>query len=213
MLSGLFKRKDRKSKAQTDDDDPDFLQKEISANRQSPQPKVSSYSDERQAAPLSPSRSQPARQSSKLQKAPPNRVSKQKSSPRQEDAAFATRSQPLAVAPPVAPVGPSVAPQLDEPITSSPLSNPFEEGGAFESNGANKAHQSLAAPAAQPKAQSREQTPEAPGAATTADRAQVDARARNVFSPIKDALRPNAAAAATIEPKPEKLKKARARMA
>ena len=212
MLSGLFKRKDRKSKTQTEDDDPEWLQKQIAASRQSPQPKASSESTERQVAPLSPSKSQPSRQSSKLQKAPPpsRGNSKQKGSPKQEPPSPKEQQQHLSVTPVTN--APSAAPQLDQPILSSPLSNPFEDGAAFDESGANGPARS--ASAQQQSIKSREQTPEPHDPAATADRAQADARSRNVFAPIKDALRSGpGGGAAPHEAKPEKVKKARERMA
>ena len=72
MLSGLFKRKDKKGKSQGEEDDSELLSREISG--QPLQPKVSSEStfQDGQSPQSSPQqRSPPQRQSSKLQKAPP----------------------------------------------------------------------------------------------------------------------------------------------
>lgn len=71
MLSGLFKRKDRKSKSQVDEDDSEWLSKEIA--KDSPKSKASSenLAQDAQSPPTSPQRNQPQKQTSKLQKAPP----------------------------------------------------------------------------------------------------------------------------------------------
>ena len=74
MLSGLFKRKDRKSKAPEDEDD--VLEKvSEESSRSSPQPKTSSESITQDVK--SPPKQQlaPQRQTSKLQKAPPPEIS------------------------------------------------------------------------------------------------------------------------------------------
>lgn len=105
MLSGLFKRKDRKSKSQNpgEDEDPDWLAKEIaSQSRQSPQPKVSSESQPKSSSDsqpkissdltsqdtrsgrASPGSRSPSRQGSKLQKPQPIKSSPTKRSPSRE---------------------------------------------------------------------------------------------------------------------------------
>ena len=105
MLSGLFKRKDRKSKSQSpgEEEDPDWLAKEITnQSRQSPQPKVSSESQPKSSSDsqpkvssdltsqdtrsgrASPGSRSPSRQGSKLQKPQPIKSSPTKRSPSRE---------------------------------------------------------------------------------------------------------------------------------
>jgi len=113
MLSGLFKRKDRKSKSQSpgDDEDPDWLAKEISnQSRQPPQSKVSSESQPKSSSDsqpkvssdltsqdtrsgrASPGSRSPSRQGSKLQKPQPIRVSPTKRSPSREGQVSPTKA-------------------------------------------------------------------------------------------------------------------------
>lgn len=74
MLSGLFKRKDKKSRSQDEDmDESEKVSEEIS--RLSPQPKLSSDSLSQDVPPTKPAQLTPQRHPSKLQKAPPGNLS------------------------------------------------------------------------------------------------------------------------------------------
>ena len=198
MLSGLFKRKDRKSKAQSDDEDPEWLRQEIAASRQSPQPKLSldSSSAETTSTPASPQKTQPQRQSSKLQKNPPvksNSISKRPGSREGQ------------ISPRTSGVDPRVnSAQSDQVSTSSPPENPFDNPRFVEPESKFEA--------VQPKPSLRIKTPEQssdPYQSTGAPRSSPDGKTRNVFSPIKDVLRPTQS---STESRPEKVKKATSRM-
>ena len=104
MLGGLFKRRDRKSKTQSEEDDSETV-----SSRQSPQPKVSSESAP--SEPNSPGKNQPVRQTSKLQKNPPPSKSN----------SFNKGTQRINTA-----EQPSAAPQVEAPQQISPLTNPFD---------------------------------------------------------------------------------------
>ena len=192
-MFSLFKRKDRKYRAQSDDEDPDWLSKEMASSRRSPQPKVSSESLD-QSTP-SPQRNQPQRQISKLQKAPPTKSNSNTKQPasREDHTVKAINTSP-----------PSAAPQLEQPIASSPLINPFDDEETFGRE---------IVPTKPSLHLQTDQTEKATNQRSPTDsknqRSPTESRARNVFSPIRDVLRPPA----NSEAKPEKVKKATSRMA
>lgn len=113
MLSGLFKRKDRKHRGQEDDTE-DYEKVSEELPRDSSQPKESSESLSQEAqAPKSASQ-QPQRQSSKLQKAPPTKHIPVKPPPRAEQKG-ALVEQPF--------VGPQLnsgPPAVDGPVLTPP---------------------------------------------------------------------------------------------
>ena len=185
MLGGLFKRRERKSKTQTEDDDMEWLAKETGVNRQSPQPKVSSESvpSEPTSTPSSPQKNQPVRQTSKLQKNPPSKSN-----------SFNRGSQKSVATEPI-----SMAPQLDAPQQTSPLTNPFENLAGGEVIADRTAIQQ------KPTQQTNPPAPSIPDE----QKAPTDSRGRDVLSPFRDVLR---ATQPSSEPKPEKLKKATTRM-
>ena len=187
MLGGLFKRRERKSKTQTEDDDMDWLAKETGVSRQGSQSKVSSESipSEPSSTPSSPQKNQPVRQTSKLQKNPPSKSN-----------SFNRGSQKNIATDVV-----SAPPQVEAPQQVSPLTNPFDniagesiiaDRSFIEQRFGPQINASASAPASEePKPSS-------------------DSRSRNVFSPIRDVLRNPQPGA---EPRPEKVKKATTRMA
>lgn len=185
MLGGMFKRKDKKSKTQ--DREPEEAENTSSdLSRQSPQPKESmeSLSQEAQAARSAP---QPHRQTSKLQKPPPAKVSPRSSNiqkdtvgPRPNTAESQNASQ---------------NPFIPEPSRASPTGSmrmvqPKQPAVTTEE----------AAPALNfnPPTETYEEPPQAESPKDTR---------RGMFSPIKDVLR-----STPSEPKPEKARKAKNRM-
>ena len=198
MLSGLFKRKDRKSKAQSDDEDPEWLNKEIAASRQSPPPKTSldSTPTEGTSVPTSPQRSQPQRQSSKLQKAPPGKSNSISKRPGSRDGQSSLRASGVDTR--------ANIPQSNQPPTTSAPENPFENPRFVELE--SKAEDAQQKPSL--RIQTSDQSPE-PYQPAGAPKSPTDLKPRNVFSPIKDVLRP---AQSATEPKPEKTRKATSRM-
>lgn len=186
MLGGMFKRKDKRTKGiDKEVDDGDKSSSDLS--QQAPQAKESmeSLSQEAQAVRSAP---QPHRQTSKLQKSPPAKVSP-RSSNIQRDA-----------------IGPrpntadSQNTMISEPSRVPPT--------ASESNGSMRMVQpeqptvatEEAAPVLNfnPPQQTYEEPPQAESPKDTR---------RGVFSPIKDVLQPSPS-----EPKPEKTRKAKQRM-
>ncbi|KAK4694060.1 hypothetical protein P7C71_g3454, partial [Lecanoromycetidae sp. Uapishka_2] len=188
MLGGMFKRKDKKIKGQDKDpEDGDKMSTELS--RQSPQPTESleSLSQEAQAAKVTP---QPHRQTSKLQKSPPAKLSP-KSSYTQREAVG---------------IRPSTAEQqqstiIPEPSRAPPISS--------DSNGSMRT----------PQLETNSVTEDtAPASALNFDPAPAnyeeplqsespkDGR-RGMFSPIRDVLK-----SSPSDPKPEKARKAKHRM-
>ena len=193
MLSGLFKRKDRKGRTQDEDvDDGEKTSEELT--RASPQPKDSSES-----LPLeSPgakqtSQNRPQRQTSKLQKAPPpGMMSGVRSPPNGRRDVVSPKpssyeqSQQKANAPPL-----NVAPP---PIGQIQIPKVFEEPQRVIRGN---------------DSQSRELSPEPRWESQMQAGSPKESR-RGVFSPIKDALLSSSPSSA--EPKPEKVKRAKHRM-
>ena len=199
MLSGLFKRKDRKSKAQNDEDDPEWLNKEIAASQQSSQPKLSldSTSTEAASTPASPQKSQPQRQSSKLQKSPPTKSNSVSKRPGSRDGQNSPRASGIESR--------VNAIQADQPPAALAPENPFDNPRFVEPENKNEISQQR--PALRIK--TPDQTLEQHQSTSTTLKSPVDSKSRNVFSPIRDALRPSPLA---IESRPEKVKKATSRM-
>ena len=130
MLSGLFKRKDKKSKALGEEDDSELLSKENF--NQTPQSKVSSdsFSQEGQSTPSSPQqqRPQPQRQSSKLQKTPPGKVGPLSKRPPSREGQSVEKSKAIEPSATVVPQSdqlrsPSVEPNSPNRIGTTNLSN------------------------------------------------------------------------------------------
>ncbi|KAI9873140.1 MAG: hypothetical protein M1830_000785 [Pleopsidium flavum] len=183
MLSGLFKRKDKKTRTQDEDvDDSEKLSEEIS--RLSPQPKVSSESLSQDVQSSKPAQ-QPQRHPSKLQKAPPanslkNDQTGQKLSPTKPS--WQTQPPPDRPAPIAGAVSPSmrvVSPDVDYRMEDTP-------------------------------APLRVRSPEQPRETTPMDGRQDLKQSSGVFSPITNALR---SSPSSSDPKPEKVKKAKRRVA
>ncbi|MCJ1393525.1 hypothetical protein MMC18_006400 [Xylographa bjoerkii] len=191
MLSGLFKRKDKKSKPQSEDEDPDWVSKEASSS-----PKVSSDSiaQDIQTGHTSPSSRSPQRQTSKLQKSQPSKIqAPTKRSPSREG------QTPLIKTNLSDQVAPSLAPIRHSPDTSLEAYG-IEEIQSRES--------------AQPKNVGIGPTPAVSleQASSLANRplSPVEAKPRGgMFSPIRDVLR---SSPSLSESKPERVKKAKERM-
>ncbi|MCJ1433299.1 hypothetical protein MMC27_002658 [Xylographa pallens] len=190
MLSGLFKRKDKKSKPQSEDEEPDWVSKDALAS-----PKVSSDSigQDAQTGPTSPSRS-PQRQTSKLQKSQPSKVqTPTKRSPSREG------QTPLIKTTLSDQVAPSLAPIRHSPETS------LEVYGIEDSQRSELAQSRNVGSGPRP-AISLEQ------ASSLASRplSPVEAKPRGgMFSPIRDVLR---SSPSLSESRPERVKKAKERM-
>lgn len=124
MLSGLFKRKDKKNRGQEDDtEDYEKISEELL--RDSSQPKESSESLSQEAqAPKSASQ-QPQRQSSKLQKAPPTKHIPGKPPPRAEQKGALVEQ--LAVGPQSDRVPPAVESPVHTPTDQSEITRPSNE--------------------------------------------------------------------------------------
>ena len=184
MLGGMFKRKDKKSRGQ--EKDPEEIEKTSSeVSRQSPQPKESleSLIQEGQVNRLTP---QPHRQTSKLQKSPPAKLSP-KSSYNLRDPAGARPS----------PAEQQLA-HIPEPSRAPPAINESSGSMRIVKPEADIVNEDTA-PALNfnPSAQAYEEPHQADSPR--------DGR-RGMFSPIKDALK------SSTEPKPEKVRRARNRM-
>ena len=186
MLGGMFKRKDKKSKTQ--DKEPEEAEKISSdLSRQSPQPKESmeSLSQEAQAARSAP---QPHRQTSKLQKPPPAKVSPRSSNIQKDEVGprpNTAESQNAFIPEPS-----RAPPTVSEPIGSTRMVQSEQPAITTEE----------AAPALNfnPPTETNEEPPQAESPKDTR---------RGMFSPIKDVLR-----STPSEPKPEKARKAKNRM-
>ena len=193
-FSGLFKRRDRKSKQQPEEDVEDFLEKRGSqpGSRTSPQPR--DPGQEMQAEPpLSPraSQQQPFRQASKLQKAPPRGGSLRRTSSQEEASLRA--------------VGQSSGDRhRDIPATINETADPFDDNAAVADP---RTQRSPSASNNNSRGNSRVTSP-------TSD------SLRNAFNPVRDAFRSTSGSQQqAVEPvadgegKVEKVKKAKARMA
>ena len=190
MLSGLFKRKDKKSKSQSEDEEPDWVSKEASSS-----PKVSSDSigQDAPSGPTSPSRS-PQRQTSKLQKSQPSKVqAPNKRSPSREG------QTPLIKTNLSDQAAPSLAPIRHSPETTL-------EAYGTEDIQTNESAQPKNIGVGPSPAISLEQ------ASSLAIRPLSPAEAKprgGMFSPIRDVLR---SSPSLSESKPERVKKAKERM-
>ena len=189
MLGGMFKRKDKKSKGQ--DKETDEIEKtsnEIS--RQSPQPKESmeSLSQEAKAAQVTP---QPHRQTSKLQKSPPAKLSP-KSSYAQREASVPR---------------PSTVEQQQHQQSAITLGPHRTLPPAADHNGSIRAIQPDPSIIREDTAPALNFNPAATAfEVPTPSESPKDTR-RGMFSPIKDALNRSPS-----ESKPEKARKAKQRM-
>jgi hypothetical protein len=217
MLSGLFKRKDRKSKSQSpgDDEDSDWLAKEIANQpRQSPPTRVSSESQPKSSSDLQPKASSdltsqdtrsgraspgsrsPSRQASKLQKPQPIKTSPTKRSPSREGQVSPTKASFAEQPTPV------LAPTELYP-TSTPISGPAE-------NERQKAVQSERIAAVPDPVKHPEPKP----AAEKRPASPTESKPRGgAFSSIREALRLPPSSPTFTEPvKPVKAVKAKERM-
>ncbi|KAL8656747.1 MAG: hypothetical protein Q9226_002561 [Calogaya cf. arnoldii] len=183
MLSGFFKRKDKKGRHADDStEDGDKMSEEQSAQSGH---SLDMSKDEAQTSRIG-MQQQPQRQTSKLQKSPPSKLSPKASAsridapsmksvisePERTDIAQSRRSPP----------------QLDMEFESKPLVDPEPE----------PLHEPSTAP-----------SPVRPSDAPRTEPTEAESPKRGMFSPIRDVLR---SAPSSSEPKPEKAKKAKHRM-
>ncbi|MCJ1401043.1 hypothetical protein MMC11_004255 [Xylographa trunciseda] len=191
ILSGLFKRKDKKSKLQSEDEDPDWVSKEVLSS-----PKVSSDSvgQDVQTGQSSPSSRSPQRQTSKLQKSQPSKSqTPTKRSPSREGQTPLIKTN----------LSDQVAPSL-APISQSPDAS-LEAYGIEEFQNRETA-QSRTFGAGPTPAVTLEQA----SALASRPLSPVEAKSRGgMFSPIRDVLR---SSPSLSESKPERVKKAKERM-
>ncbi|KAL8690109.1 MAG: hypothetical protein Q9218_004377 [Villophora microphyllina] len=192
MLSGFFKRKDKKGRSLDDaSEDGEKTSEEIS--RLSPQPSQSfdSLNAEVQTPKPQP---QPQRQASKLQKSPPSKLSP-KGSINRGDSSLSIKSvmsEPQRANIPPASRSP---PKLNLEFESTPLVEPEPE----------REPQQPSEPTVAPV---HMMSPHAPRNESMEIESPKDTR-RNMFSPIRDVLR---SSPSTSEPKPEKATRAKQRM-
>lgn len=197
MLSGLFKRKDRKGRGQDEDvDDGEKTSEELT--RASPQPKDSSESLPLESPGVKPpSQGRPQRQTSKLQKAPPPGVVPGVRSPpggrREVDPSKPT----VFTQPQQKMTSPSVngTPRSVEHIS---IPRAFEEPSQKVDEDVSRGQQ--LSPDPTPEKQNQVESPEE----------SPEESRRGMFSPLKDALL--SSSPVSSERKPEKVKKARHRM-
>ncbi|KAL9008900.1 MAG: hypothetical protein Q9173_006020 [Seirophora scorigena] len=188
MLSGFFKRKDKKGRSLEDSTEDSDKVSEENVRMQSPQPIVSSESvrEEGQAPRTG---TQPQRQTSKLQKSPRSKLSPKSSVIRAE--------------------APSIRSVMAEPANTNipqPSRSPPKLNMEFES-----------APLVEPERWQASEPAPAPQTTmsthgTREERTKIDSPKsirHGMFSPIRDALR---SSSSTSEPRPEKAKKATHRM-
>ena len=193
MLSGLFKRKDRKGRGPDEDaDETEKTSEEFT--RSSPQPKDSSESLPLESPGAKPtSQSRPQRQTSKLQKTPPPGVVPGLRSPpggRRD----VISPKPMTIGQPQQNTTSPPANGAPRSVAQIKIPRAFEE----QSGNISQEVQRMEQPAA--GSQFEEQT-------------QVESpkeSRRGMFSPIKDALL--SSSPVSSEPKPEKVKKAKQRM-
>ena len=199
MLSGLFKRKDKKGRGQDEDaDDGEKLSDELM--RSSPQGKGSSESLplDQQHTKISP-QSRPQRQTSKLQKAPPPGMAPRVMSPpdRREVISPPGRREVISPKPNIAEQqNRTLPPSIRAPPSVAQINIPraFEEPQRDLPHGASQAEEITPEP-----------LPEEPIQIESAKESR-----RGMFSPIKDAIL--SSSPSSSEPKPEKVKKAKQRM-
>ncbi|KAL9598839.1 MAG: hypothetical protein Q9219_004258, partial [cf. Caloplaca sp. 3 TL-2023] len=189
MLSGFFKRKDKKGRSVDEStDDADKISEEIT--RQSPQTSqpIASSSLEGQA-PRSAMQIPPQRQTSKLQKSPPSKLSPKSSINRGESPSI--RSVIMdSDRPNISQANPS-PPKLNMDFDSTPLVEPE----------LRQPNEPIMAPAPAVSANASRNEP-------TEIESPKSSR-HGMFSPIRDVLR---SSPSSSEPKPEKAKKAKHRM-
>ncbi|KAL8987966.1 MAG: hypothetical protein Q9177_002891 [Variospora cf. flavescens] len=190
MLSGFFKRKDKKGRSLEESTEDSDKVSEEDLRLQSPQPSVSSESmrDENQAS-RTGTQQQPQRQTSKLQKSPPSKLSQKSSISRGETPSI--RSVMAEPAKSSIPQPSRSPPKLNMEFESAPLVDPEP----WQSSEPATAPQTTLSTHA-----SRDELTEMDSPKSTR---------QGMFSPIRDALR---SSSSTSEPKPEKAKKAKHRM-
>lgn len=192
MLSGFFKRKDKKGRSLDEStEDGDKVSEE--APRQSPQSGHPSdmSKDDVQASRLGSQQQQPQRQTSKLQKSPPSKLSQRGSVSRGESHSIkSVLPEPERSSAPQPSRSP---PKLDMEFESTPLVEP----------GSRQPSEPATAPAP-----ASVMSPDAPLSEAMEIESPKDSR-RGMFSPIRDVLR---SSPLSSEPKPEKARKAKHRM-
>ncbi|KAL8908144.1 MAG: hypothetical protein Q9207_000967 [Kuettlingeria erythrocarpa] len=190
MLSGFFKRKDKKGRNLEDSTDDVDKTPEEPGRLQSPQPSISSesFKDEGQA-PRAARQAQPQRQTSKLQKSPPAKLSLKSSISHGE--APSIRSVMMEPARSNAPQPSRSPPKLNMEFESTPLVDPEPR--------------SPSDPATAPTStMSGHVAHDNPAVIESPRNTRHDA-----FSPIGDVLRTSPS---SLEPKPERARKAKQRM-
>lgn len=187
MLGGMFKRKEKKSKSQEKETE-DTEKTSSDLSRLSPQPKESmeSLPQDAQASKVTP---QPHRQTSKLQKTPPAKLSPKSSYTQKE-----------AVVQKPAPMDQQNV-NIPEPSRAPPIALDASESMRVVQPEAQPAFDDVVAPAplqfkSPEKVREEPLQPESP-----------KDKSRGVLSPIKDVL-----TSSSSEPKPEKARKAKNRM-
>ena len=196
MLSGLFKRKDKRSKAQGDEDDSELLSKENPNQAFHPQVMSDATSQDGQSLPPSPrqQRAQSQRQISKLQKTPPAKLgpfSKRPSSREGQVIDKVKVSEPLGAV-----TSPSGQAQFI-PVESGALDNDEKTNA---SNISKETPPSLRIITQSPGKNSN-----------SSSLSPMDSKSKGGgYSPIKGALQTHPAA---LEPEPEKVKRAKERVA
>ncbi|KAL8730367.1 MAG: hypothetical protein Q9166_004132 [cf. Caloplaca sp. 2 TL-2023] len=190
MLSGFFKRKDKKGRGGDDSiEDGDKITEETL--KQSPQSghSLEFSKDDAQGSKQGQQHQQPQRQTSKLQKSPPSKLSPRPS---------VSRGEP-----------PSIKTVISEPERNNiaqPSRSPPKLNMEFEST--PLVEPELRQPSESPTAPAPVMSPDAPRSEPMEIESPKDSR-RGMFSPIRDVLR---SSPSSSEPKVEKAKKARHRM-
>ncbi|MCJ1355209.1 MAG: hypothetical protein MMC33_005200 [Icmadophila ericetorum] len=194
MLSGLFKRKDRKSKSQVDEDDSEWLSKEIA--KDAPKTKASSenLAQDAQSPPTSPQRNQPQRQTSKLQKPPPGKQGPTSKRPPSREGSMSERQKTPEPG----------ASSLPPPNRSAPTPVDPDPYVLEEAERANHANQIPGTTVSREITQLSGPPPDYNQPSTS-----TEPKSASIFSPIQDALRP---ALSNTEPKLEKAKRAKERV-
>lgn len=188
MLSGLFKRKDKKSKSHSEEEETDSPSKEASSS-----PKVSSDSTN-QDSQGGPGARSPQRQTSKLQKtqAQKSQASTKRSSSRESQTPLTKINTSEQLAPVLAPIEASPSVSFEIPRSGELNSHDSVQPGRPGSTPATALGLE--------KVSSLDNRPLSP----------VEAKSRGgMFSPIRDVLR---SSPSSSDPRPEKLKKAKERM-
>lgn len=190
MLSGFFKRKDKKGRNLEDSTDDVDKTPEEPRRLQSPQSSISSESfKEEGQAPRAARQAQPQRQTSKLQKSPPSKLSPKSSISHGE--APSIRSVMMEPARSNAPQPSRSPPKLNMEFESTPLVDPEPR--------------SPSDPATAPISTLSDHVAHDNPAVVESPRST----RHGMFSPIRDVLR---ASPSSLEPKPERARKAKQRM-